>query len=98
MLSRTHGQPASPTTFGKEIAVFAQRLMDRFEKLKKVRFAGKLNGAVGNYNAFVAAFPEIDWIKETKQFVRKMGLEPIVATTQIVPHESYSDFFTLFPQ
>ncbi|PSN94886.1 adenylosuccinate lyase [Candidatus Marsarchaeota G1 archaeon OSP_B] len=95
MLSRTHGQPASPTTFGKEIAVFAQRLMDRFEKLKKVRFAGKLNGAVGNYNAFVAAFPEIDWIKETKQFVRKMGLEPIVATTQIVPHESYSDFFYL---
>ncbi len=88
MLSRTHGQPASPTTLGKEIAVFMERLRNEMVSLKNLKIHGKLNGAVGNYNAHSAAFPEFDWISFSEAFLKRLGLEPSTITTQIEPHDS----------
>ena len=93
MLARTHGQPASPTTLGKEMAVFAQRLKRQREQLAGVAILGKINGAVGNYNAHMAAYPEVDWAKFGGDFVRSLGLEPSPATTQIEPHDFIAEYF-----
>lgn len=93
MLARTHGQPAVPTTLGKEFAVFASRLGSQLRSLNKVQLTGKLNGAVGNYNALHFAYPKIDWIKFSKNFVRSFGLEPNLITTQIDPYEDIIEYF-----
>jgi len=93
MLARTHGQPASPTTLGKEMAVFAQRLKRQRQQLAEVAILGKINGAVGNYNAHMAAYPEVDWAKFGGDFVRNLGLEPSPATTQIEPHDFIAEYF-----
>lgn len=87
MLSRTHGQPATPTTMGKELANFAYRLGRAQQALEHSRFSGKFNGAVGNYNAHVCALPEIDWISLSRDFVSSFGLEWNPLTTQIEPHD-----------
>ena len=93
MLARTHGQVASPTTMGKEIAVFASRLQIQLKKLKKVAILGKLNGAVGNYNAHLAAYPDFDWLRASQEFVESLGLEWNPITTQIEPHDYIAELF-----
>jgi adenylosuccinate lyase len=93
MLSRTHGQPASPTTVGKELANFAHRLKRQREHLVAVPLLGKLNGAVGNYNAFLAAYPEIDWVGVAHDFVVALGLDWNPYTTQVEPHDYLAELF-----
>jgi len=99
MLSRTHGQPASPTTVGKEFKVFSSRLGRQIEKLRKQEILVKLNGASGNYNAHQVAYPSVDWIEFTKDFIEgfnKRGyprLVPNFVTTQIESHDSYAELF-----
>lgn len=99
MLARTHGQSASPTTFGKEMKVFVARLEKRIEGLKNIKIQAKLNGATGNYNAFVAAYPKADWLKFSKKYIesfnknRKQKLEDNLITTQIECHDSYVAIF-----
>src|SRR5699024_8666217 len=93
MLSRTHGQAASPTTLGKEMAVFAHRLRRQREQLANVTILGKMNGAVGNYNAHYAAYPDADWPAISKRFIESMGLTQNPATTQIEPHDFIAEFF-----
>jgi len=87
MLSRTHGQPATPTTLGKEMANFAHRLARARERIAAVAILGKANGAVGNYNAHVAAYPGFDWERFCRRFVERLGLEFNPYTTQIEPHD-----------
>jgi adenylosuccinate lyase len=87
MLSRTHGQAATPTTLGKEMANFAHRLARARERIAAVRPLGKINGAVGNYNAHVAAYPGFDWERFCRRFVERLGLEFNPYTTQIEPHD-----------
>lgn len=87
MLSRTHGQTASPTTVGKEIANVVARLKRARQNLSDVRIRGKFNGAVGNFNAHVVAYPDCDWPAISEGFVRSLGLEPNDMTTQIEPHD-----------
>jgi adenylosuccinate lyase len=87
MLSRTHGQAATPTTLGKEMANFAHRLARARERLAAVPVMGKINGAVGNYNAHVAAYPGFDWERFSRRFVERLGLEFNPYTTQIEPHD-----------
>ncbi len=95
MLARTHGQSASPTTLGKEFAVFADRLRRQIFLLNKFKVMAKLNGATGNYNAFVAAYPSVNWPVFTKKFIERLGkvegvsLCPNLITTQIEPHDTY---------
>ena len=93
MLSRTHGQPASPTTVGKEMSVFAARLERQLEAFASVPVMGKLNGAVGNYNAHLAACPEVDWHRVSRGFVEGLGLTWNSHTTQIEPHDSTAELF-----
>ncbi|MHA7833311.1 MAG: adenylosuccinate lyase [Algiphilus sp.] len=93
MLSRTHGQPASPTTLGKEFAVFYHRLVRQREQLAKVEIMGKINGATGNWNAHMAAYPEVDWPAFSAAFIRDLGLSPNPATTQIEPHDFVGEYF-----
>ena len=93
MLSRTHGQPASPTTLGKELANFAHRLRRARRAIASVSLAGKINGAVGNYNAHVAAYPGFDWERFAKTFVESLGLEFNPYTIQIEPHDSFAEQF-----
>ena len=93
MLSRTHGQPASPTTLGKEIANVARRLQRQLAQLDTIPILGKMNGAVGNYNAHYAAYPDVDWPAVSATFVRKLGLEPNPYTTQIEPHDYIAELF-----
>lgn len=88
MLSRTHGQAATPTTLGKEIAVFLARLDRAIDELATVKLTGKLNGATGSFAAHVAALPHIDWPVFSRAFVRTLDLEPVLLTTQIEPHDS----------
>jgi adenylosuccinate lyase len=93
MMSRTHGQTASPTTLGKEVAVFAHRLQRQREKLADLRFDGKISGAVGNYNAHVVAYPQVDWINLARGFVEnrlRLAWNPL--TTQIENHDSIAEF------
>ena len=87
MLSRTHGQAASPTTVGKEFKNFAQRLQRQRSQLAEIKILGKINGAVGNFNAHLAAYPEINWQGFSEDFVRSLGLEANPLTTQIEPHD-----------
>src|SRR5687767_1760076 len=87
MLSRTHGQAATPTTLGKEIANFANRLARARERIAAVKVLGKINGAVGNYNAHVTAYPGFDWERFCRRFVERLGLEFNAYTTQIEPHD-----------
>jgi adenylosuccinate lyase len=87
MLSRTHGQPASPTTLGKEVANFAQRLERARARVASVPVLGKANGAVGNFNAHFAAYPDLQWERFSRRFVEGLGLEFAAYTTQIEPHD-----------
>jgi len=87
MLARTHGQPATPTTLGKEMANFAHRLGRAKERIAAVPILGKMNGAVGNYNAHVVAYPDFDWERFGRRFVERLGLEFNAYTTQIEPHD-----------
>jgi adenylosuccinate lyase len=93
MLSRTHGQPASPTTLGKEMANFVHRLRRQREQIAAVRMMGKINGAVGNYNAHLAAYPDIDWPAFARQFVTDLGLDWNSYTIQIEPHDYIAELF-----
>jgi adenylosuccinate lyase len=96
MLSRTHGQPASPTTLGKEMANFAQRLARARASIARVRLTGKINGAVGNYNAHVVAYPGFPWERFCRRFVEGLGLEFNAFTTQIEPHDSLAELLDAF--
>ncbi|HET7364243.1 MAG TPA: adenylosuccinate lyase [Burkholderiales bacterium] len=87
MLARTHGQPATPTTLGKEMANFAHRLARARERIGAVPILGKVNGAVGNYNAHLVAYPDFDWERFSRRFVERLGLEFNAYTTQIEPHD-----------
>lgn len=101
MLARTHGQPASPTTFGKELKIFGERLKRQLKQLKNHKILAKLNGATGNYNALHVAYPKIDWIKFSSTFIEKISklrevpLEVNLYTTQIEPHDSYIELFDI---
>lgn len=91
MLSRTHGQPATPSTMGKEIANFSYRLKRQIQQLKKIKILGKFNGAVGSYNAHVIAYPNLNWEKINKNFVKFLKIEWNPYTTQIEPHDYISE-------
>ncbi|WP_126455254.1 adenylosuccinate lyase [Sulfuriflexus mobilis] len=93
MLTRTHGQPASPSTLGKEMANVAFRLRRQREQLAAVPLLGKINGAVGNYNAHLSAYPDIDWQGLAEQFVEGLGLGWNAYTTQIEPHDYIAEYF-----
>ncbi|HEY8587865.1 MAG TPA: adenylosuccinate lyase [Rhodanobacter sp.] len=92
MLSRTHGQTASPTTLGKEIANVVARLQRQRTQLAAVEVPGKINGAVGNYNAHAIAYPEIDWRAFAQRFVESLGLDHNPYTTQIEPHDGVAEY------
>jgi adenylosuccinate lyase len=92
MLSRTHGQAASPTTLGKEMANVAARLSRAQKQLSTVELRGKWNGAVGNFNAHVVAYPDVDWPELSHRFVRSLGLDPNPHTTQIEPHDWTAEY------
>ena len=93
MLSRTHGQPATPTTLGKEMANFVYRLRRQREQVAAVALHGKINGAVGNYNAHLVAYPDIDWPALAKRFVESLGLTWNPYTIQIEPHDYMAELF-----
>ncbi|AMW79291.1 adenylosuccinate lyase [Acinetobacter sp. TGL-Y2] len=93
MLSRTHGQTASPTTLGKEMANVAYRLARQIKQFKNVELLGKINGAVGNYNAHYSAYPDINWPAHSQAFVESLGLEFNPYTTQIEPHDYMAELF-----
>ncbi len=93
MLSRTHGQPATPTTLGKEMANFAHRLARARERFAAVPMRGKINGATGNFNAHAAAAPEVDWPRFAQRFVTAMGIEYNPLTIQIEPHDGLAEAF-----
>ena len=92
LLSRTHGQPASPSTMGKEFANVAYRIKRQREQLAQVEILGKINGAVGNYNAHLAAYPEVDWQAFAQQFVESLGLNWNPYTIQIEPHDYIAEY------
>ena len=93
MLARTHGQTASPTTIGKEMANVAARLRRQREQFSAIPMLGKINGAVGNYNAHMVAYPDIDWPELSSQFISDLGLEVNPYTTQIEPHDYMAELF-----
>lgn len=93
MLSRTHGQTASPSTVGKEMANVAARLARQVQQIKGVELLGKINGAVGNYNAHLSAYPNVDWEANAKEFVESLGLTWNPYTTQIEPHDYIAELF-----
>ncbi len=93
MLARTHGQAATPTTIGKELANVVARLTRQREQIAAVPLLGKINGAVGNYNAHLAAYPQVDWAAFAKQFVEGLGLTFNPYTTQIEPHDYIAELF-----
>ncbi len=94
MLARTHGQTASPTTMGKELAVFAARLRRQREAVTAVTILGKLNGAVGNFNAHSSAYPDVDWLGFARTVIEdKLGLQQNIFTTQIEPHDYMAELF-----
>ncbi|MDF2180466.1 adenylosuccinate lyase [Neptuniibacter sp. CAU 1671] len=93
MLSRTHGQTASPTTVGKEMANVAYRLQRQIKQIKQTELLGKINGAVGNYNAHISAYPDIDWAANAEEFVTSLGLSWNPYTTQIEPHDYIAELF-----
>jgi adenylosuccinate lyase len=93
MLSRTHGQPASPTTVGKEMANVAYRLKRQRDQVAAVKLLGKINGAVGNYNAHLSAYPELDWPDFARRFVESLGADWNPYTIQIEPHDYIAELF-----
>ena len=92
MLSRTHGQPATPTTLGKEIANFVARLRRQRQIFDELVIYGKCNGAVGNFNAHIAAYPSVNWKGVSERFVTSLGLRPNAYTTQIEPHDWLAEY------
>ncbi len=96
MLARTHGQTASPTTIGKEMAVFANRLSRQHQQAEKIKLLGKMNGAVGNYNAHLVAYPDVDWPALSKVIIEdQLGLTQNSYTTQIEPHDYMAELFDI---
>ena len=93
ILSHTHGQPASPTSFGKELKVFSYRLEKQFNQLKKIKYWAKFGGAVGNFNAHHIAYPNINWVKFSDEYISSIGLERNKYTTQIDNYENLSTLF-----
>lgn len=93
MMCRTHGQPASPSTLGKEMANVFIRLQRQRDQIAKVELLGKINGAVGNYNAHISAYPEVDWHQFAEEFVGSLGLTFNAFTTQIEPHDYIAELF-----
>jgi len=93
MLSRTHGQSATPTTVGKEFANVVARMQRQQDQLQAVALLGKINGAVGNYNAHAIAYPDVDWAKFSKDFIVSLGLQFNPYTIQIEPHDYIAEFF-----
>jgi adenylosuccinate lyase len=93
MLARTHGQPAVPTTFGREFAVFLSRLKKSRDEIAAHPFEAKLTGAVGGFNALQAAFPQTDWLAFSADFVQAYGLQPNLVTTQILPYDNWLRYF-----
>lgn len=95
ILARTHGQIAVPTTIGKELMNYYHRLKKQFQKIKNFQFEGKLNGAVGNFNALDFAYSDKNWLKISEEFVRSFGLQPNLYTTQILFYDNYLEFFQI---
>jgi len=93
MLSRTHGQTASPTTVGKELANWVHRLRRQLKQIRGTELLGKINGAVGNYNAHLSAYPDIDWALNAKEFIESLGLDWNPYTTQIEPHDYIAELY-----
>lgn len=93
LLSRTHGQPATPSTIGKELANVAYRMDRQIRQLQQVEILGKINGAVGNYNAHIVAYPEVDWHQFSEEFVTSLGITWNPYTTQIEPHDYIAELF-----
>jgi len=93
MLSMTHGQPATPTTFGKEIRVFVNRIERQINGINKHKFLGKFGGATGTWSAQLAAYPKVDWQKFSSRFIKAIGLKPNLITTQIEPHDSAAECY-----
>lgn len=93
MLSRTHGQTASPTTVGKELANVVHRLRRQVKQVRETELLGKINGAVGNYNAHLSAYPEIDWAVNAQEFIESLGLDWNPYTTQIEPHDYIAELY-----
>ncbi len=93
MLSLTHGQPATPTTLGKEFMVYVQRLERQLKTLTTISLTGKFGGATGNWAAQVVAYPQVDWMQFSKQFITSLGLEPNLATTQIESHDRMAEMY-----
>lgn len=93
LLSRTHGQPATPTTVGKEFANVAYRMERQYKQLAQVEILGKINGAVGNYNAHIVAYPEVNWHQFSERFVTSLGIVWNPYTTQIEPHDYIAELF-----
>ena len=93
MMSRTHGQPASPTTLGKELANIVYRLRRQREQIAAVSLLAKMNGAVGNYNAHLSAYPEVDWPELARGYIESLGLQWNPFTTQIEPHDYIAELF-----
>ena len=93
MLSRTHGQTASPTTLGKEMANFSYRLMRQIEQLEEVKIMGKFNGAVGNFNAHISAYPNLDWPNISKNFIESLGINYAPYSSQIETHDYIAEYF-----
>ncbi|MBT4937287.1 adenylosuccinate lyase [Candidatus Peregrinibacteria bacterium] len=96
MLSRTHGQTASPTTLGKEFWIFSERLSRQLQILESQDYLGKLNGATGNFNAHLISYPEVDWKAFSKRFIEGIGLSANFATAQIEPHDFLAEVFHNF--
>ncbi|ERS90225.1 adenylosuccinate lyase [Marinobacter sp. C1S70] len=93
MLSRTHGQTASPTTVGKELANVVYRLRRQLMQIREVEIMGKINGAVGNYNAHLSAYPDVDWAANAEEFIESLGLDWNPYTTQIEPHDYIAELY-----
>ena len=93
MLSRTHGQTASPTTLGKEMANFSYRLSRQIDQLSEIKIMGKFNGAVGNFNAHLSSYPEIDWQSVSKDFIENLGINYAPYSSQIESHDYIAEYF-----
>lgn len=92
MLAKTHGQPAVPTTLGKEFVNFYVRLLEQRARLSQHKFTAKLTGAVGNFNALAAAAPDVDWIQFSTRFLHSLGVEPSLYNTQLMPYDNWIEF------
>lgn len=93
LIARTHGQPAVPTTLGKEIAVYLARLIKCRAEMANHKFEAKLTGAVGNFNALQSAAPQVDWLSFSREFIQSLNLEPNLVTTQILPYDNWVRYF-----